>query len=68
MLYRDIISDVCAKMGEGMTVFLEKKVETLDEWDEVSFLLLTNTHIWYSSKFSRFVMYFKRFCGFDIYC
>ncbi|RUS75910.1 hypothetical protein EGW08_016323 [Elysia chlorotica] len=32
--YREVISDVCAKMGNGMTVFLERKVDTLEEWDE----------------------------------
>ncbi|KAK3764574.1 hypothetical protein RRG08_066438 [Elysia crispata] len=32
--YRDVIWDVCAKMGNGMTVFLERKVDTLEEWDE----------------------------------
>ncbi|GFO37516.1 squalene synthase-like [Plakobranchus ocellatus] len=32
--YREVIFDVCAKMGNGMTVFLERKVDTLEEWDE----------------------------------
>uniref|UniRef100_A0A0B7A0C6 Squalene synthase n=1 Tax=Arion vulgaris TaxID=1028688 RepID=A0A0B7A0C6_9EUPU len=33
-IYREIISESCQKMGEGMTVFLEKKIDTITEWDE----------------------------------
>ncbi|XP_059141839.1 squalene synthase-like [Physella acuta] len=33
-IYREVISDICQKMGDGMTVFLERKVDTMDEWDE----------------------------------
>ncbi|BFZ11069.1 hypothetical protein BsWGS_14108 [Bradybaena similaris] len=33
-IYREVISDICQKMGDGMTVFLERKVDTMEEWDE----------------------------------
>ncbi|KAJ7341325.1 hypothetical protein JRQ81_005286 [Phrynocephalus forsythii] len=32
-VYRDVIADVCHKMGLGMVEFLEKKVESEKEWD-----------------------------------
>ncbi|XP_030054581.1 squalene synthase isoform X2 [Microcaecilia unicolor] len=32
--YQDVITDICHKMGVGMAEFLEKKVETLQEWDK----------------------------------
>lgn len=35
-VYQDVISDVCHKMGIGMAEFLERKVDTLREWDTVS--------------------------------
>uniref|UniRef100_A0AAQ4PJA2 Squalene synthase n=2 Tax=Gasterosteus aculeatus aculeatus TaxID=481459 RepID=A0AAQ4PJA2_GASAC len=31
--YRDVISDICHRMGEGMAEFLEKKVGSMKEWD-----------------------------------
>nr|XP_033792212.1 squalene synthase-like isoform X6 [Geotrypetes seraphini] len=33
--YQDVIIDICYKIGVGMAEFLEKKVETLQEWDKV---------------------------------
>ncbi|XP_005095010.1 squalene synthase [Aplysia californica] len=33
-VYRKLISEICQKMGHGMTVFLERKVDTMEEWDE----------------------------------
>lgn len=32
--FREVISDICQKMGSGMTVFLDGQVNTLEEWDE----------------------------------
>ncbi|XP_036438182.1 squalene synthase isoform X1 [Colossoma macropomum] len=32
--YRDVISDICHRMGVGMAEFLEKKVGTMQEWDK----------------------------------
>nr|XP_033792211.1 squalene synthase-like isoform X5 [Geotrypetes seraphini] len=32
--YQDVIIDICYKIGVGMAEFLEKKVETLQEWDK----------------------------------
>ncbi|KAK7502962.1 hypothetical protein BaRGS_00005911 [Batillaria attramentaria] len=32
--FREVISDICQKMGSGMTVFLDRHVNTLDEWNE----------------------------------
>ncbi|XP_036405625.1 squalene synthase isoform X2 [Megalops cyprinoides] len=32
--YRDVISDICHRMGVGMAEFLEKKVGSLKEWDK----------------------------------
>ncbi|XP_027896498.1 squalene synthase isoform X1 [Xiphophorus couchianus] len=31
--YRDVISDICHRMGVGMAEFLEKKVGSVKEWD-----------------------------------
>ncbi|KAM6992556.1 squalene synthase isoform 1-T1 [Tautogolabrus adspersus] len=31
--YRDVISDICHRMGGGMADFLEKKVGSMKEWD-----------------------------------
>ncbi|CAL1545763.1 unnamed protein product [Lymnaea stagnalis] len=33
-IYRDVISDICAKMGEGMSIYLDKKVDSMEDWDE----------------------------------
>ena len=33
--FRDVISDITQKMGEGMCVFLSSPVETMEDWDEV---------------------------------
>lgn len=33
--YRDVISDICHRMGVGMAEFLEKKVGSMKEWDLV---------------------------------
>ncbi|MBN3304357.1 squalene synthase isoform X2 [Amia ocellicauda] len=32
--YRDVISDICQRMGLGMAEFLEKKVGSMAEWDK----------------------------------
>ncbi|XP_037541781.1 squalene synthase isoform X2 [Nematolebias whitei] len=32
--YRDVISDICHRMGVGMAEFLEKKVASMNEWDQ----------------------------------
>ncbi|TRY86758.1 hypothetical protein DNTS_004240 [Danionella cerebrum] len=32
--YREVISDVCRRMGEGMAEFLEKKINSMKEWDK----------------------------------
>ncbi|MEE6477094.1 hypothetical protein FKM82_011357 [Ascaphus truei] len=34
IIYQDVIADICHKMGVGMAEFLEKKVESLLEWDK----------------------------------
>ncbi|XP_046547407.1 squalene synthase-like isoform X2 [Haliotis rubra] len=31
---REVISDICRQMGEGMCVYMERNVETLADWDE----------------------------------
>ena len=35
-VYQEVISDICCKMGSGMTVFLDRGVGSLEEWNEVS--------------------------------
>lgn len=35
-VYQDVIADICHKMGLGMAEFLEKKVNSNEEWDKVS--------------------------------
>ncbi len=35
-VYQEVISDVCRRMGEGMTVYLDKAPDTLAQWDEVN--------------------------------
>lgn len=32
--FQSVISDICRKMGSGMTVFLDGHVNTLEEWNE----------------------------------
>uniref|UniRef100_A0AAY4B3G4 Squalene synthase n=2 Tax=Denticeps clupeoides TaxID=299321 RepID=A0AAY4B3G4_9TELE len=32
--YRDVIADICHRMGVGMAEFLEKKVGSMKEWDK----------------------------------
>lgn len=34
-VYQTVISDICCKMGNGMVVFLQRDVESLEEWNEV---------------------------------
>lgn len=33
-VYQEVISGICHKMGTGMTVFLDKNVDSLQEWNE----------------------------------
>ncbi|XP_025896580.1 squalene synthase [Nothoprocta perdicaria] len=33
-VYQEVISDICHKMGVGMAEFLEKKVDSQNEWDK----------------------------------
>nr|XP_008120692.1 PREDICTED: squalene synthase [Anolis carolinensis] len=33
-VYQDVIADICRKMGLGMAEFLEKKVESEEDWDK----------------------------------
>lgn len=33
--FRDVIEDITRQMGEGMTVFLDKEVGSMKQWDEV---------------------------------
>lgn len=56
--YRDVISDICHRMGVGMAEFLEKKVGSMKEWDQVSasiafcymcYVLLTFTVVNYTN-------------------
>lgn len=35
-MYQEVIEDITHSMGCGMTVFLERKIDTMAEWDEVS--------------------------------
>nr|XP_057912150.1 squalene synthase isoform X1 [Doryrhamphus excisus] len=32
--YREVISDICHRMGTGMAEFLEKNVDSMKEWDQ----------------------------------
>ncbi len=40
---QEVIADITEKMGSGMTVFLQSKVDTMAEWDEVKIYSLTNS-------------------------
>ncbi|XP_076457035.1 squalene synthase-like isoform X2 [Babylonia areolata] len=33
-VFQEVIADICRKMGSGMTVFLDRGVGSLEEWDE----------------------------------
>ncbi|PVD32387.1 hypothetical protein C0Q70_07821 [Pomacea canaliculata] len=33
-VYHEVISDICCKMGHGMTVFLDRDIDTIEEWNE----------------------------------
>ena len=37
--FRDVISDICRRMGSGMLVYYLESPDTADQWDEVSFHL-----------------------------
>uniref|UniRef100_A0A8B9HC01 Squalene synthase n=1 Tax=Astyanax mexicanus TaxID=7994 RepID=A0A8B9HC01_ASTMX len=59
--YREVISDICHRMGFGMAEFLEKKVSSMKEWDKVKFILFTvyipfvficTVHIYMSNQFA----------------
>lgn len=39
--YRDVISEICHRMGVGMAEFLEKKVGSMKEWDLVNGCLMS---------------------------
>ena len=39
-VFQEVIADITRRMGEGMTVFLEAKIDSLEQWDEVSHMLL----------------------------
>lgn len=39
--YRDVISEICHRMGVGMAEFLEKKVGSMKEWDLVNGYLMS---------------------------
>ena len=34
-VYRETIADICQRMGEGMTVYLEKSPDSMKDWDQV---------------------------------
>ena len=34
-MFQEVIADIAKRMGSGMTVFLEEKVGSMAEWDEV---------------------------------
>lgn len=38
--YRQIISDICQRMGRGMIVYYLRSPGTLEEWNEVLYLLV----------------------------
>lgn len=33
-VFQEVIADITRRMGEGMTVFLEAKIDSLEQWDE----------------------------------
>ena len=39
--FRDVISDITQKMGEGMCVFLSSTVDTMEDWDEVGSTMIS---------------------------
>ena len=43
-MFQEVISDITRKMGSGMCVFLEDRVGSMAQWDEVSKLYIYNTH------------------------
>ena len=34
-VFQEVIADIAKRMGSGMTVFLQEKVGSMAEWDEV---------------------------------
>ncbi|MBL0310921.1 MAG: squalene synthase [Bacteroidetes bacterium] len=50
--YRDVILDICRKMGEGMADYAERKVVTLDDYDEYCYYVAGLVGIGLSSLFS----------------
>ncbi|XP_067319335.1 squalene synthase-like [Anolis sagrei] len=50
--YQDVIADTCLKMGLGMAEFLEKKVESNEDWDEYCYCAAGHLGIGLSQLFS----------------
>lgn len=50
--YRDVIIDICQKMGNGMADYAERKVVTLDDYDEYCYYVAGLVGIGLSSLFS----------------
>ncbi|KAJ6661153.1 hypothetical protein lerEdw1_015289 [Lerista edwardsae] len=36
-VYQDVIADICHKVGHGLAEFLEKKVDSLQDWDKYGY-------------------------------
>uniref|UniRef100_A0A8C8RR86 Squalene synthase n=1 Tax=Pelusios castaneus TaxID=367368 RepID=A0A8C8RR86_9SAUR len=51
-VYRDVIADVCRKMGAGMAEFLQKKVNSLHEWDKYCHYVVGLVYVGLSHLFS----------------
>ncbi|XP_067388283.1 squalene synthase-like isoform X1 [Emydura macquarii macquarii] len=51
-VYQDVIADVCRKMGAGMAEFLQRKVDSLHEWDKYCHCVVGLVYIGLSHLFS----------------
>ncbi|XP_067412289.1 squalene synthase-like [Emydura macquarii macquarii] len=51
-IYRDVIADVCRKVGAGIAEFLQKKVDSLHEWDKYCHYVVGLVYVDLSHLFS----------------
>uniref|UniRef100_A0A8C5QT37 Squalene synthase n=1 Tax=Leptobrachium leishanense TaxID=445787 RepID=A0A8C5QT37_9ANUR len=51
-VYQEVIADTCRKIGAGLAKFLEKKIESLEDWDEYGHYASGLVEIVFSHLFS----------------
>ena len=45
-VFQDVIADITEKMGNGMTIFLQDKVDSMAQWDQVCCVHADTSFMW----------------------